>query len=379
MNAASITVARTMEEVERLRPVWGQLRVDDVDADIDFLLTVVDADSDALRPHVVLVAREGQTPLMVVARVVRQRFSVRVGYRPFFSSVAQTAVIPFTGVLGCGDEVEARVAIDALLDSLEGSGIDAVLAQKVAEDSIVWPALARVRRGWRRTQRDSVPLRFTDLPASWEAFLAQRSAKSRRQIRYDENRVRKTLGSRMELRRLDQQVDCEQMLDHMQAVARHSYQHAMGLSIVDNPVQHALIDLAARKRWLRVWMLYVDGAPVAFWWGILYRGVLTIMTPGFLPSHAADRVGHYTFMQMFKDLCDDPEANAVNYGPGDAGYKQRFGTRLHSTGDVLLSRATPAGLLASLVVTADVRAHRLARRIAASSGRGSEIKKRLRR
>ena len=379
LDAVTVTVATTSDEVERLRPVWEQMQVADVDADIDFFLAVIAADPSALRPHVVGVARDGHPPLLVVSRIVRQRFAVKLGYRTLFWTTSTAAIIPFSGIMGCADESEASIVLKALCVSLEGSDVDVVVAQKLAEDSPERRAANGVGSRWRRVNRELVPLRFTDVPDSWETFLARRSTKSRRQLRYDENRVRKSLGSRMELRRLDGQDDGDQMIADMEAVARHSYQHAMGLSMVGSPVQHALIGLAARKGWLRVWMLYVDGAPVAFWWGLLYRGVLTIMTPGFLPSHATDRVGHYTFMQMLTDLCDDPETHTINYGPGDAGYKERFGTRVHRTGDVLLFRATRTGALTNAAVRADVRVHRMARRIANSTVLGGELTKLLRR
>src|SRR5687768_130651 len=76
-----VTVARTVDEVEALRPVWERLPVDNMDADIDHFLTVVRHRREVLRPHVIHVERPGRPDMLVVARLEDVPLESTVGYR----------------------------------------------------------------------------------------------------------------------------------------------------------------------------------------------------------------------------------------------------------------------------------------------------------
>ena len=147
------------------------------------------------------------------------------------------------------------------------------------------------------------------------------------------------------------------------------------MSLLDNPVQAALMDLSRRKGWLRVWMLYVDETPVAFWWGVAHGGVLTIGSPGFDPAYARDRVGYYTLRRMLEDAADDPTIHRIDYGPGEADYKERFATGSTTARDVLLFARRPRPLAVRTLLAAQDRTLAVARSTADASGRAEEIKR----
>ncbi len=76
---AQMTVARTIDAVEALRPKLERLPPEDVDADIDFFLTVVKNRESVLHPHVLLFELSDGREIAVVARVEQQLGSRRLG------------------------------------------------------------------------------------------------------------------------------------------------------------------------------------------------------------------------------------------------------------------------------------------------------------
>lgn len=375
-EAGAVTVARTESEVRALRDTWDELDVPDMDSDLDYFLTVTAADPAAVRPHVVTVDLAGDR-LVVVARLVRQELPFKVGYRTLFSVRARALVVAFDGFLGAHSQADVERGLRELQAAVGRGEADLVVVQKADVHGPVVAALQQAP-AWRRWRRRTHRLWWADLPDSWDALLAARSSKSRRQLRYDDGKLRKRYGDRLMLRRLHLPEEADRLLPDLERVARASYQHGIGVSVDGDPVQHALIDLARERGWLRVWMLYVDDQPVAFWWGIAYRGVLTIMSPGFDPAHARDRVGYFTFRRMLEDLCAEPEVSSVSFGPGDADYKERFGTRSAEVADVLLFGAHPRGWPAYLVVRATDVVNHLGRWVLDRTGWREEIRRRWR-
>lgn len=371
-------VARTTDEVERLRPVWDRLPVTGVDADLDYFLGVVRASPDGVHPHVIHL-RSGADDVLVVGRTAAEEYPLRIGRRSLWSPTARTLVVSFDGVLGACDEAGRTAALASLRGLLDRGTVDAVLLQKIDVGGAWLRQVEAATPRLRRIVRRPVPLWSTDLPDSWDELLARRSAKSRRQIRYDDNRFRRTFGDRIEVRRLDLPEHHGRIDADLRAVASRAYQRNLGVSVVDNPLHAALLEEGRRRGWLRVWMLYVDGRPVAFWWGLVRRGTLSIGSPGYLPEFARDRVGYFTFRRMLEDACLDPEITTIDYGPGDADYKERFATTRREVTDVLLFARRPRPLAIAGALRAQEVATAVARSGAERIGAAERIREAIRR
>lgn len=367
-------VASSEADIEAWRPWWTSLPIGNIDATLDYFLTVVRADPGVRRPHAVRVTVAGQPPVLVVARITDERFPLGVGGARMGSIHAKAVVVAFDGVVGAQTPAQRKAVLEAVEDVLSSGTADVAIFQQLDRASELFKDLDRMRERWRLRRRPAVVWRHTDLPGSWDQFLARRSSKSRRQLRYDDNKMQRTYGDRLVLRRLDEPEHAERLLPDLRAVASVSYQAGLGVSLVDGPVQAALLDKAREEGWLRVWMLYIDDAPVAFWWGVVRAGVLSIGSPGFSPAFARDRVGYYTMRRMLEDASNDPLITRIDYGPGDSDYKERFSTGFCVTSDVYLAARRPRGVAAVAVLRTQDRALRLARDLVDRGGRANELR-----
>jgi CelD/BcsL family acetyltransferase involved in cellulose biosynthesis len=285
--------------------------------------------------------------------LVENTYCWKLGYHTVFRLSAPTIVVSFDGLVGNVDADDCVRVIAALRKQLRTGEAAAVLFQKVEVDSPLRRALDD--SGWLalRANRPAVVRRTLSLPESWDAFLATRSSKSRRQLRYDDNKLRRKFGDRLELRRHTPDSPDPSVLHDMTLVAAKSYQRGMGVNDIDDAVSSALFELARERGWLRAWVLYIDGRPVAFWWGTVYAGTLSTGSPGYVPELARERVGYYTLRRMIEEACADPEIRQLDFGHGDADYKERFATSATMTADTTLFAVRPRSitlrLLAALV------------------------------
>ncbi len=373
-SARGVRVARSIEEVEQWRDWWQSLDAADVDADIDYFLTVVRTDPAVVRPHVMRVAVPGHPPVLVVARIADEQFRVKVSGARLGSVRAPALVVSFEGLLGATTDVARRAAHRAIRDQLAAGEADAAVLQKTPRAGGWFRELTAGGPSVLRLVRPPEASWTAQLPQSWDALLGARSSKSRKQIRFDDKKLRRIYGDRLVLRRLDLPEHQDRLIRDVTAVAATTYQRGLGVSMVDGPVQQALFDLALAKGWLRVWMLYIDDRPVAFWWGVNYAGVLSIGSPGYVPAYAKDRVGYYTLRRMLEDSANDPATHQIDFGTRDADYKERFGDRRNEVSDVLLFARRPRALTLHAFLRAEERLLMIGRVGLARAGRADQIR-----
>lgn len=374
-----VTVARTPAEVESLRPLWETLDVPDVDADLDYFLTVVDVDPDCIAPHVLLLERDESTPLLVVARLARQRFPLRLGYLRLFDLRATALVASFEGILGARSPEDLAEALAALNTELAEGVADLVLLQKVPVLSPLSTVVQRDVPPGARSLGMEVVRHALELPGSFEELLGRHSTRSRSRIRRELRQFRSTFGDRARLVRRDSPDERERMHADIDAVARTSYQEHLHVGSVGTALRRRLMDEAIDRGRLRSWILYLDGSPVAFWTGIAHQGTYFSLTTAYDPRHAEARVGYISMLDMFAACCADPAIDRVDFGPGDAEYKRRFASVSTTCHDVrIFSPRLRSRVLKRSLDTLGLLTDRLAPRLA-RSGPAQALKRAVRR
>jgi CelD/BcsL family acetyltransferase involved in cellulose biosynthesis len=122
----------------------------------------------------------------------------------------------------------------------------------------------------------------------------------------------------------------------------------------------ATLGSAARHGWLRSYIFYCRGEPVAFMLGYLYRRTYHYMDVGYDPAWAQWGVGSILQMEVMKDLIEDPERPEIfDFSTGDGDHKGRFGNFSRSEVNLLLLRKCPrnAILVAAYAATLAVDKH----------------------
>lgn len=377
-----VVVARTVGEVEALRPLWERLGAGNIDADIDYFLAVVRSAPDVLGPHVLHLERPGRQDLVVVARRVDQRVPLRIGYRRVATLRLRALLVSFDGILGVRSEDDHDAALAAVRAELGRGAADVVVFQKLPADSALWRV---ARTGVPPAQRAaSAPVAHHRLTTadSLDALLDQRPSKSRQRIRREMSRFRRDHAGRFEIRRLDSAEgvtdDSAQLERDIEAVAALTYQRNLELGSVRPSVQSALLATARDRGWLRAWMLYLDGRPVSFWWGMRYGPAFEPGSTGYDPAHHDAGVGTFTFLQMVDDLCHDPQVEVIDFGFGDAEYKRRFSTSVEDSRDLRVYARRPRAMLVRAATAAVALAGTAVQRLR-SSRWADALKRRWRR
>lgn len=368
MQSEDVVVAKTIEAVEALRPVWASLHVPNIDADIDFFLTVIRELGKPVAPHVIHIRTDGRD-MLVVARVEEMRLPLKFGYFVLGNVRMRALILSFDGILGARGPADEALAFKTLRAALRAGDADLLIAKNfdIAGERL---AAALSVNSWLFRGHGRVPSRrwVIDVSETLDAFLARRTASTRKKLRREERELIKHFDGDVELRCYQQPEDLEIACRDMAAVGALTYQHKLGAAFTGVGLDRALLKLGLERGWSRVWVLYGAGRPIAFWPGTQYAGVFAVGTPGFDPLYADRAVGRFAMIKMIGDLCQSPSVQTMDFGHGEAEYKSRFGQPLRLERDVMAAAPRPWPMMVLWVNSLFTLANEGARQMALSIG-----------
>jgi hypothetical protein len=357
-----VRTARSAEEVEALRTVWDEFERDVVNADIDYHLMVVERRPEALRPHVVLLERDGAPSTLVVGRVEDVRLPARLGYKTVSRPRVRALTVSYGGVLGREDEKAADAVVGEIVSALGRGEADVARLRNLKVGSPLHRT-ARSRPGLLSRDPLARPTRHwrARLSGSYDEYVGRRSAKTRANLRRYGRKFEAAFPDAIELRSFRDPADLDRLLEDTRAVYEGTYHRALGVGFSDSGIEREVTTLALARGWLRGFVLYVNEKPCAFWHGIRYGRVFSTGPTGYDPAFGTHRVGTYVLGRMVEELCREEGLEWIDFGFGDAEYKQHFGDDSWLEEDVLVWARRPRPIRLNVTRTALLAADRSAR------------------
>jgi len=208
-------------------------------------------------------------------------------------------------------------ASEKLKTILAGQGLahDVFLAQDVLE-----------AEGWD-ARLDGTVVRHVASPIvrletdDWDAFLAQKSKNFREQTRRRERKLEKAFSARFRL------SDRSSLDADLTALFRlHSERWNEGApfaSGLEKAFHEEFACAALRQGWLRLWMLELDGRPVAALYGFRFAGVEYFHQSGRDPKFEEHSVGSVLLTHSIRTALQDG-MREYRLLRGDESYKSRF-------------------------------------------------------
>ncbi len=377
--SSTIVVARTPAEIEAIRASWQTFDLPTVHHDVDFYLAKLRARPTVLRPHAILLERDGRPVAIAIGRLEEGTLACKFGYRTVYRPTMRLLVMRPGFLFERDREGSGRKLVAEVLASLAGGEADAVSFYGLESDSSLFHAATElppvISRG-RFVVRE--PHWKLELPESLDAFLASRSRRARGEIRGIGNRLTRKYGARMSTRVFRSVSELDQLFADLDRVALKTYQRALDAAFTDTEERRETMALALSRGWFRAYVLYIDGEPVAYRTGFLYRGTFTGAQTGYDPAFRSDRVGTYLLVRLIEDLCQEDTARVLDFGCGEAEYKRRFSTCGSEEAHPMVFAPTFTGIRVNATRTAIAAADGLARKALERVGVSGPLKKRLR-
>ena len=241
---------------------------------------------------------------------------------------------------GPGDELgpvfagaDPAVVGSALRTALERLDWDVFFGEQLPGDQR-WAELL----GGRTWRREASPI--LQLPGSWDEYLAGRSANFRQQLRRREAALSREGTVSI---RLTDETTIDRDLDTLFALHRARW-GSVRTDFADTSFHRELAREALARGWLRLWLLELDGRPIAAWHGFLVGSVASYYQAGRDPAYERQSVGFVLLAHSIRSAVAEG-AREYRFGRGDEDFKSRFTDDDPGLDTVALARR-PLGLAA---------------------------------
>lgn len=207
---------------------------------------------------------------------------------------------------------------------------DALRLRYVPADAVAITKLPEVLRGVGMdvvvTPAGGNP--YVRLDIGWEDYYATRSRRLKKANNLTVNRLKKT-GDILITRLapgISSEGDTAAMLDTAIAISAKSWKRTTG-NALDQPGPQAFIrrlsKLAAERGWLSLWLLALDGKPMAMEYQLVFNGHVHALRGDVVDGYDEISPGSYLHRHQLEQLCGG-ELRRYLMGPGDNPYKRHW-------------------------------------------------------
>ena len=185
--------------------------------------------------------------------------------------------------------------------------------------------------------------RFARLPKSFDEYLRQLGTRSRKSVQYSRNLLKRECDGDVSAVCFDTIESVDRFLDDAIEISKKTYQwRLLGLGLRNREKSRATFRFAAERGWLRCYILYCKGAPVAFMVGYQYANRFFYIDVGYDPEWANFSVGSVLQWEVIEDLYKRGNTPTIfDFSTGYGRHKSRFGKDAREEVNILLLPATP--------------------------------------
>lgn len=358
-------VIQDCDELQALIPQWRRLQQSCVVGGRPFdptrIVATLRVMGGSSATHALVRSAGGDVVTMVIGRRDRRRIKCRVGYLTLPTPRLKCLNVTYGGLLVPQAMAEQDAVKTHLREVLAARDVDHIMISKMATHHPLFASFQHMRGVVIRERR---PHWCADLvPGSYEETVEQFERKDR----YNRRKVRtmeKKLGE-LDLFVATREEHIDEFIAGAVEVANRSFQAALGAGFEDSPLWRAILTSAAREGLLRCYLLRCNGAPLAFQVGTVSGSAYVLDAAAYDPEHRQLSPGTVLLILVIRDLCEN-DFTCLDYGFGDAPYKQQYGTRHWEECNIHLYSNRPQAQLARAVDQFGVISSRTAKRLAGS-------------
>jgi hypothetical protein len=373
---ASLRILKEAAEFEELRDLWSTW-CDHPEADIDFLAITLRHTSGFVRPHVMVVCRNGRPDCMLIGWLHHGLVTFKMGSLALFRAEARMLRFPAGGFLGNQSRGNAQFLVSEIVRSLRNHEAHAAEFSQLRVDSHLYDLAKREPNVLCREHFTPVQThRYLRLSGSFDEFLRGRSPKSRQEFRKLTRMLERDFPGKVRFQIVRSECDVENFARKADTISRKTYQRALGAGFVNDLAMREMLRAAARKAALRACLLYVGDNPVAFAIGIVSSRTLYGTFTGYDPNLKKYRLGFQTVIRLIQDSFESSgDLLTFDAGCGDVPYKRGLFDSSWKEGPVWIFAPSPTGLRLHIVKVVSTLLHSVAMAFLARSRQLQKVKK----
>ena len=378
-DSLALRTIRDLQGLESVRANW-QSWSGSRDTDFDFFCSIVRSRGSSCRPHVIVVSRNARPDAMLIGLCERRKLRFRLGHFTIWEPEVSTLELVYGSVRGNASEENCAALITELIKALDAGVADLALWKQLDVQSPLYNCVFKQPRFALRDYSGCLQDHWwlENFPKGRESFLTTlgRSQRSKLQRKY--KKVLNQFAGKVQIRSFRSVENLPAAIGDMETIAsKTEKRRVFGDGFFDTPEIREHMTVAAAKGWLRLYILYLEDHPAAFWMGTVYNRCLQGDHTGYDPAWSEFSPGIFLFLNILEDL-READINTIDFGYGNTQLRQTFGSLRRVESRAQIYAPTWRGVELNLLRTATCRATNGAKSVVRCAQRMQSPKKTLR-
>ena len=306
---------------------------------------------EIVSPYIIVVEVNDKPCTLLAGRLENTHLAPSIGYLRPVRIRAKVLMLIHQGLLGEINDNILSVLVVHIQSLLASGEIDAILLNHISEHSALFEAL---NSSGQRLLNEKTLRWYTHWQMALQEnegfLLARMRSKHRSWINGRQKLLDSAYAGKIAWRWITRFDNIPDLCMKLERVAALTYQRGLGAGFINNQEQQQRFKLFAERGMLRVQLLEINGEVKAYWIGTVYNGIFYSSATGYDPDLKLFELGTLIFIRMVDELVRE-KVSSIDFGLGDAHYKQRFGDTSYQETVIILFAANTRGMMLRLSFT----------------------------
>ena len=343
-----------------VKQLWERLQYHP-NTDIGYLNLEGSFNLEGQEPCVAAYLEDGRAKVILVGRRDHSHEIIRFGFQKIPGPRLRSFTVPSGGCLSDETDINYKGFADWLKDLLKNNNIDVIKINAIEEKSLLYQMVvkstASIMRGFFPFRQLTWRL-STDF--SYDAFIKGHK-NYRRTQRYLYKKLGEVFGDSYEIYPFSELPDMDKTLEGFSDVSRKSWQETTGERRLDVISLRRKIEYYSKNNQFISFTLKLQGLPVAYWYGFLYKRVLFLEGTAFDPSFRGNSVGTVLLMRLIEYAFENPDIDCLDFGAGNDQGKSLYCDIVKEVVTLAVYAPRPLPIISNLLKSSIEFAHQKAR------------------
>jgi len=378
-DSLTLRTINDVRELESMRGIWERWP-GSRDSDLDFFCSMVRSRGSNCRPHVIVLSRNARPDAILIGLCERRKLRFRLGSFTICQPEVNVLELVYGGLRGNAQVENCTVLVREIIRSLEAGVADLALWKQLEVQSPMYECVLKLptfalrdHSGWLH---DHWWLR--NFPKGRQAFLLSLGRNQRSKLQRKYKKVLDRFAGEVQIRSFRSVADLEPAIADMETIAsKTAKRRVFGDGFFNTPQIRDQMTVASERGWLKIYILYLDRKPAAFWMGTLYDGCLQGDHTGYDPVWSEFSPGIFLFLSILEDLREE-DIKTIDFGYGNIQLRQCFGDMRRVESRAQIYAPTARGIQLNLLRTVTCRTTNFAKTLVRWAHRLEPARKALR-
>ena len=320
----SVRIGQNTQEIKAMKDSLSEYQAYPV-SDIDYLVAELAWQKDEIKPYVILLTHNSRVELILFGKIEQKELEFKIGKKVVFKNKMRSLSVVNESIFGDLSPANCEILQMELQKCLKEKIADSVYFQYLPTANDLCRIALTSRNSLIKDHYPEIMSRYRmTLPENHEIFLALRKKNIRKSLRRTLRRLDGKFPDEISIRCFREKSEINRFCREAAEITKQSWQFKIGRGITDNIKTRQLLSILAEQSRFIGFILYLADKPCAFSSGISYNNIYYGEEIGYNTKYKKYSVGMVLILKIIEALCDDPDLEFIDFGPGDVDYKENF-------------------------------------------------------